>query len=68
MGTLTASNAVTAGGNTRLDSTGLTITGGPKFTSAGISAGNQVIGGVNTGVADTDAVNVAQLRSASDAV
>ncbi|MEH6422601.1 hypothetical protein V7787_52765, partial [Pseudomonas sp. CGJS7] len=53
-------NSVVAG-NSRLDSTGLTITGGPSVTSAGINAGNQVVSNVAAGVAATDAVNKSQL-------
>ena len=33
-----------------------------RFTTDGISAGNQIINGVKAGVADTDAVNVKQLK------
>nr|WP_255610785.1 hypothetical protein [Lysobacter sp. ESA13C] len=53
-------NSVTAG-NSRLDNTGLVITGGPSVTSAGINAGNQVISNVAAGVAGTDGVNKSQL-------
>ncbi|KRB07991.1 hypothetical protein ASD86_09335 [Lysobacter sp. Root690] len=53
-------NSVTAG-NSRLDNTGLTITGGPSVTAAGINAGNQVISNVAAGVAATDGVNKSQL-------
>ncbi|WP_408953827.1 hypothetical protein [Lysobacter sp. Hz 25] len=53
-------NSVTAG-NSRLDNTGLVITGGPSVTSAGINAGNQVITNVAAGVAATDGVNKSQL-------
>ncbi|WP_447750342.1 YadA-like family protein [Pseudomonas nicosulfuronedens] len=59
-----AFNSVTAGGNTTLDSTGLTITNGPSVTIAGIDAGGNVISNVSTGVAGTDAVNVDQLTTA----
>ena len=37
-----------------------------RFSTDGISAGNQIINNVKTGVADTDAVNVSQLNEASD--
>ncbi|ALN62619.1 hemagglutinin family protein [Lysobacter antibioticus] len=53
-------NSVTAGATT-LNSTGLTITGGPSVTAAGINAGNQVISNVAAGVAGTDGVNKSQL-------
>ncbi|MFK3647875.1 hypothetical protein ACI2IY_05480 [Lysobacter enzymogenes] len=53
-------NSVVAG-NSRLDTTGLTITGGPSVTAAGINAGNKVISNVAAGVAATDAVNKSQL-------
>ncbi|WP_255171911.1 beta strand repeat-containing protein [Xanthomonas hortorum] len=53
-------NSVTAGATT-LNSTGLTITGGPSMTAAGINAGNQVITNVAAGVAATDGVNKSQL-------
>lgn len=49
---------------TTLDATGLTITGGPKFTSSSIDAANQQIHNVTAGIDDADAVNVKQLNSA----
>ena len=49
---------------TTLDTTGLTIAGGPKFTSSGIDAGSQKITSVKAGEADTDAANVGQVKSA----
>ena len=49
---------------TTLDATGLTITGGPKFTSSSIDAANQQIHNVTAGTDDADAVNVKQLNSA----
>ena len=51
-------------GNSKLDNSGLTITGGPSVTTAGINAGNQAITNVATGIAASDAVNVGQLNSA----
>ncbi|MFQ6308738.1 ESPR-type extended signal peptide-containing protein [Lysobacter capsici] len=57
-------NSVTAG-NSRLDNTGLVITGGPSVTAAGINAGNQVISNVAAGVAATDGVNKSQLDAVS---
>ena len=47
--------------NTTLDTNGLTISGGPKFTKNGIDAGSQKITGVAKGENDTDAVNKGQL-------
>ena len=49
---------------TTMDTTGLTITNGPKFTSSGIDAGSQKINHVTAGTDDADAVNVKQLQSA----
>lgn len=49
---------------TTLDTTGLTISNGPKFTSSGIDAANQQIHNVTAGTADTDAANVGQVKSA----
>lgn len=49
---------------TTLDTTGLTIAGGPKFTSSGIDAASQKITSVKAGEADTDAANVGQVKSA----
>lgn len=49
---------------TTLDTTGLMITGGPKFTSSGIDAASQKITSVKAGEADTDAANVGQVKSA----
>lgn len=56
-------NSVTAG-NSRLDTNGLVITGGPSVTATGINAGSQVITNVAAGVAGTDGVNVTQLNTA----
>lgn len=49
---------------TTLDTTGLTIANGPKFTSSGIDAANQQIHRVTAGTDDTDAANVGQVKSA----
>lgn len=49
---------------TTLDTTGLTIANGPKFTSSGIDAANQQIKNVTAGTDDTDAANVGQVKSA----
>ncbi|WP_369799907.1 YadA-like family protein [Cupriavidus sp. SHE] len=53
-------NSVTTG-NTKLDTNGLTITGGPSFTTTNIDVAGQQIHGVAAGTASTDAVNVSQL-------
>lgn len=50
-----------------LDTTGLTIAGGPKFTSSGIDAASQKITSVKAGEADTDAANVGQVNAAAAA-
>lgn len=57
---LTGLTSVTAG-NSTLDTNGLTISGGPKFTNNGIDAGSQKITGVANGENDADAVNKGQL-------
>ena len=49
-------------GNTVVNNSGLTITGGPSVTTDGIDAGSKQITNVAAGVADTDAVNVKQLE------
>ncbi|MGN8120017.1 hypothetical protein, partial [Labrys sp. 22185] len=71
-------DSVTAGGNT-LDATGLTvgnaavttngltITGGPSVTTTGIDAGSKAITNVAAGTNATDAVNVGQLQTVSNA-
>ena len=61
---LGATGSVTIG-NTLVNTSGLTITGGPSVTSAGIYAGGQKITGVANGTAASDAVNLSQLQSAS---
>lgn len=60
---LTEQGSLTAG-NTKLDTTGLVITDGPKVTKAGIDAGNQVINNVTDGKISTnskEAINGSQL-------
>lgn len=49
---------------TTLDTTGITIANGPKFTSSGIDAANQQINHVTAGTDDTDAANVGQVKAA----
>lgn len=50
---------------TTLDTTGLTIANGPKFTSNGIDAANQQIHRVTAGTDNTDAANVGQVNAAA---
>jgi len=50
---------------TTLDTTGLTITNGPKFTSSGIDAASQQIKNVTAGTDNTDAANVGQVKTAA---
>ena len=49
-------------GDTKVTNGGLTITGGPSVTKTGIDAGSKKITNVTAGTADTDAVNVEQLK------
>ena len=49
-------------GDTKIDNDGMTITGGPSVKKDGINAGDKKITGVKAGEADTDAVNVKQLK------
>ena len=56
------SNGSVTMGNTVVNNSGLTITGGPSVTASGIDAGNKTITNVAAGVNDTDAVNVKQLE------
>ena len=58
---------MTAGG-TLLNTSGLTIAGGPSVTTTGINAGGLAITNVATGANPTDAVNVSQLTSATSGV
>ncbi|WP_421522868.1 YadA-like family protein [Neisseria yangbaofengii] len=59
-------NKVTVGG-TSLNSDGLTIKDGPSITKTGIDAADKQITHVKAGEADTDAVNVSQLKDAQAA-
>ncbi|MDN8166535.1 ESPR-type extended signal peptide-containing protein [Acinetobacter baumannii] len=61
---LTNAGSLTVG-NTKVDNSGLIITGGPSVTTAGINAGNQKITNVAAGTNATDAVNVSQLDALS---
>ena len=54
-------------GDTTINNEGLTITDGPSVTKKdGINAGNKKITGVAAGTADTDAVNVSQLKAVKE--
>ncbi|WP_409187562.1 hypothetical protein [Acinetobacter sp. V110_1] len=61
---LTNAGSLTVG-NTKVDNSGLTITGGPSITTAGINAGNQKITNVAAGTNAADAVNKGQLDALS---
>ena len=55
-------------GNTVMSNSGLTIKDGPSVTQTGIDAGGKQITNVAAGKADTDAVNVGQLKQIGGAV
>ena len=55
-------------GNSVLNNTGLTITGGPSVTTAGINAAGNKVTNVANGTAAGDAVNFGQLTTAGTAV
>ena len=59
-------DSVTAG-DSKLNSDGLTITGGPSVTKAGINAAGNKITNVAPGTDDADAVNYSQLKQQSAA-
>ena len=52
-------------GNSKLDNTGLTITGGPSVTTGGINAANTTISGVANATTADQAVNKGQLDTVS---
>lgn len=55
----------------KFDKYGMYASEGDKtvyYTTTGISAGDQIINNVKTGVADTDAVNVSQLKRVQDQI
>ncbi|WP_313050703.1 YadA family autotransporter adhesin [Atlantibacter subterraneus] len=64
---LTDIGSVTIGGS-KLDANGLVITSGPSVTVDGIDAGNKKITNVKAGEAETDGVNVSQLKEETDKV
>ncbi|QPB43238.1 YadA-like family protein [Rodentibacter haemolyticus] len=55
-------------GDTTLNNTGLTISGGPSVTKNGINAGNQKITNVSNGTNPNDAVNFSQLNATNNNV
>ena len=60
-------NSVTTG-NTVMNNNGLTIKNGPSITETGVDAGGKRITNVAAGKADTDAVNVSQLKQIGGAI
>ena len=62
------SNGSVKMGNTTVNNNGLTITGGPSVTTNGIDVGGKKITSVAAGTANTDAVNVSQLKAAKTEV
>ncbi|WP_295228801.1 ESPR-type extended signal peptide-containing protein [Veillonella sp.] len=64
---LTGLESVTTG-NTTIDTNGVTINNGPSMTTNGINANSTRIQNVANGTSDTDAVNLGQLKSQSDAL
>lgn len=63
---LTKAGSLTVG-STVVNDSGITIANGPSMTGTGIDAGDNKITNVKAGVADTDAVNVAQLNEVKNA-
>jgi hypothetical protein len=53
-------------GNTTVNNSGVAIDNGPSLKATGIDAGGKKITNVAEGTADTDAVNVAQLKKVAD--
>ena len=64
---LTGLESVTTG-NTTINTNGITINNGPSMTTNGINANSTRIQNVANGTSDTDAVNLGQLKSQSDAL
>ena len=65
---LTSAEFTDGTNTTTINGKGVSITNGPSMTTAGINAGNQKITNVAPGDADTDAVNVSQLKAARTVV
>ncbi|WP_431272948.1 YadA-like family protein [Variovorax ureilyticus] len=59
-----AFTSVTAG-NTKMDTNGVAIVGGPSMTTSGIDAGNKAISNLRDGSASTDAATVGQVNKAA---
>ena len=60
-------NATTVkAGDTTVNTNGVTIAGGPSFTKTNIDAAGNQIHNVAAGTADTDAVNVSQLKASEN--
>ncbi|OON85797.1 YadA C-terminal domain-containing protein, partial [Pyramidobacter sp. C12-8] len=55
-------------GDTLLNGSGLTITGGPVITKTNVNMGNQIVHGVANGAAATDAVNYGQLQAVENKI
>ncbi|WP_199674770.1 YadA C-terminal domain-containing protein, partial [Pyramidobacter sp. CG50-2] len=64
---LTAAGSLTIG-DTLLNGSGLTITGGPVITKTSVNMGGQVVHGVANGAAATDAVNYGQLKAVENKI
>ena len=65
---LTSAEFTDGTNTTTINGGGVSITNGPSMTTAGINAGNQKITNIAPGDADTDAVNVSQLKAARTVV
>lgn len=63
-GSITLKDATGTTLKNTVDTTGMTLASGAKFTNSGISAGIQQIKNVTAGTADMDAVNYGQLKNA----
>ncbi|EWG14369.1 surface protein, partial [Xylella fastidiosa Mul-MD] len=62
--TVVNTDGVKVGSDVSLGAMGLFIANGPSVTASGFNAGDKVISHVAVGMADTDAVNVSQLKQA----
>ncbi len=62
-----AVNSLTVGGNTTINSSGVTIENGPSMTTNGIDMNNKKITNVADGTANSDAVNYGQLKQVQQA-
>ncbi|WP_196484559.1 YadA family autotransporter adhesin, partial [Xylella fastidiosa] len=66
--TVVNTDGVKVGSDVSLGAMGLFIANGPSVTASGFNAGDKVISHVAVGMADTDAVNVSQLKQAVQSV